>query len=81
MARWVQVENNGSEHCYFDVEGTSGIVLQPVEKDSNPSTWAIEVYSGFGATDHFGLTGIFPSENAAADALRDLVNGVDVTPS
>jgi hypothetical protein len=44
-------------------------------------SWVLEVFSAFGITDHFALTGSFVSENAAADALRDLLGGVDVSPT
>ena len=79
MARWVRIQNFGNLNAYFNVDSDSGIVIQPAEKED--STWVIEVYSAFGATDHFGLAGFFPSEDAAADAIRALLGGIDVTPT
>jgi len=79
MARWVRVINSGSTSGYFNLDSDSGLFVVPREKED--TTWVIEVYSAFGATDHFGLTGVFDTEAAAHDALRNLLGGTDVTPT
>lgn len=79
MARWVRIIQGGSTNAYYDLDSGGDIVVRPAEKEDE--TWVIEVYSAFGATDHFGLTGVFASESAAADAIRVLLGGIDVTPT
>lgn len=79
MARWVRIIQGGSTNAYYNLDSGDDVVVRPVEKED--TTWVIEVYSGWGATDRFGLTAVFDTEDAAADALRNLLGGADVTPT
>ena len=75
MARWLRIQHEGNLNAYFNVDSDSGIVMQPVEKED--TTWVLEIYSAFGATDHFGTTGAFASEAEAAAVLRNILGGID----